>query len=128
MVFFLLIRRPPKSTRTDTLFPYTALFRSLLGRRGDGIDRLQGSEGNAEESDRDREDGRGERRASGAAAQGDALPGLMRLPSRVRDGRSEEHTSELQSLIRISYAGSCLQKKTCFASPASSYARISTLG
>src|SRR3546814_13977520 len=115
MVFFLLIRRPPKSTRTDTLFPYTALFRSLLGRRGDGIDRLQGYEGNAEESDRDREDGRGERRASGAAAQGDALPGLMRLPSRVRDGRrearSEEHTSELKSLMRISYAVFCLKKK-----------------
>src|SRR3546814_6651981 len=121
-----MIRRPPRSTRTDTLFPYTTLFRSgwraqclvadfpgaqrrrlddprgrrlLLGRRGDGIDRLQGFEGNAEESDRDREDGRGERRASGAAAQGDAL-------------RSEEHTSELQSLMRISYAVFCLKKQT----------------
>src|SRR3546814_3473238 len=49
--------------------------RLLLGRRGDGIDRLQGFEGNAEESDRDREDDSGERRAAGAAAQDDALPG-----------------------------------------------------
>src|SRR3546814_11881113 len=72
--FFLMIRRPPRSTRTDTLFPYTTLFRS-------GAERLR-------KGDRLRLDG---------------------LP--VRDGRSEEHTSELQSLMRISYAVFCLKKK-----------------
>src|SRR3546814_8189183 len=86
--FFLMIRRPPISTRTDTLFPYTTLFRS-------------------------------------------ELPGLRNLPIRHRRAlrrrpfsfraslcrnapnsfRSEEHTSELQSLMRISYAVFCLKKK-----------------
>src|SRR3546814_4785420 len=83
LLFFVMIRRPPRSTRTDTLFPYTTLFRS---------------------------------------------PGAVRLPDRGRAGpvprpcgggrchiwrerRSEEHTSELQSLMRISYAVFCLKKK-----------------
>src|SRR3546814_19178374 len=77
--FFLMIRRPPRSTRTDTLFPYTTLFRSVGpqdARRGDGV------------VDRHR---------------GRSLP---------RPVRSEEHTSELQSLMRISYAVFCLKKKT----------------
>src|SRR3546814_4736160 len=77
-VFFLMIRRPPRSTRTDTLFPYTTLFRSRRpGRRGRGA-------------------GRSPVRAD---------------PGRPGDRRSEEHTSELQSLMRISYAGFCLKKK-----------------
>src|SRR3546814_11556161 len=83
--FFLMIRRPPRSTRTDTLFPYTTLFRS--------------------------------------AEPWQACP-RRRAPHRPRDladhpvtgrrgerDRSEEHTSELQSLMRISYAVFCLKKK-----------------
>src|SRR3546814_4298656 len=76
-----MIRRPPRSTRTDTLFPYTTLFRSFHERLGMeiGID-----------------------------------PGLLLafpVDRHGRDERSEEHTSELQSLMRISYAVFCLKKK-----------------
>src|SRR3546814_5938810 len=81
-LFFLMIRRPPRSTRTDTLFPYTTLFRSVFVglRRPAGIlDRLLG----------------------GRHAEHDEA---------VED-RSEEHTSELQSLMRNSYAVFCLKKK-----------------
>src|SRR3546814_10532914 len=94
MFFFLMIRRPPRSTRTDTLFPYTTLFRStpyLLWLAG--------------------------------------LATTFQLYLRIRNiaehactttgsedpfthARSEEHTSELQSLMRISYAVFCLKKKT----------------
>src|SRR3546814_16145727 len=90
-VFFLLIRRPPISTRTDTLFPYTTLFRSCFSRFETllTIPRL------------------------------DSGPGRPRLVVETREGgssvaaatRSEEHTSELQSLMRISYAVFCLKKK-----------------
>src|SRR3546814_6604999 len=81
-----MIRRPPRSTRTDTLFPYTTLFRS---RRAGG----------------DRRAGRLSGGAGGLPARTDA--------GRHRDdgNRSEEHTSELQSLMRISYAVFCLKKK-----------------
>src|SRR3546814_5613502 len=78
-----MIRRPPRSTRTDTLFPYTTLFRSA------GEFRL------------------GESRAAGRAAVG---TGRCQLPDWTAC-RSEEHTSELQSLMRISYAVFCLKKK-----------------
>src|SRR3546814_12438816 len=71
-VFFLMIRRPPRSTRTDTLFPYTTLFRSRDWRPDQ--------------------------------------PQQARTDRKVW-GRSEEHTSELQSLMRISYAVFCLKKK-----------------
>src|SRR3546814_1418243 len=79
LVVFLMIRRPPRSTRTDTLFPYTTLFRSAEG----------GSF---------------------------CFPvGFQSVPidwiDAIRAGRSEEHTSELQSLMRISYAVFCLKKK-----------------
>src|SRR3546814_13490452 len=102
VLFFLMIRRPPRSTRTDTLFPYTTLFRSVLHR----VDR------------------QAHRGGLGAA---DRLAWLFRRVDRVGgvvDGdrvhqrpmpfqlRSEEHTSELQSLMRISYAVFCLKKKT----------------
>src|SRR3546814_1905826 len=79
--FFLMIRRPPRSTRTDTLFPYTTLFRS---------ERLPPT---------------GRFRLPAGARQGQGA-GELRV---VR--RSEEHTSELQSLMRISYAVFCLKKK-----------------
>src|SRR3546814_1826248 len=92
--FFLMIRRPPRSTRTDTLFPYTTLFRST------------------------RDYGR-----AGAIQPGDCAQGFSPCPPfpappfpgpTCRAGkrrRSEEHTSELQSLMRISYAVFCLKKK-----------------
>src|SRR3546814_9693194 len=88
--FFLMIRRPPRSTRTDTLFPYTTLFRSRR-RRADRVSRLSAM--------RDR-----------FSSRYRADRGRWRHVVR-RDGRSEEHTSELQSLMRISYAVFCLKKK-----------------
>src|SRR3546814_5573538 len=84
-----MIRRPPRSTRTDTLFPYTTLFRS---DRADGV--RQGCRRQAPEQ----ADGQ-----SRDIAGGDHID-RGRL-------RSEEHTSELQSLMRISYAVFCLKKK-----------------
>src|SRR3546814_9711449 len=75
-----MIRRPPRSTRTGTLFPYTPLFRSDLGIAGRAAAEL-------------------------AAFRQQARPGGM-------PQRSEEHTSELQSLMRISYAVLCLTTKT----------------
>src|SRR3546814_4068761 len=108
---FLIIRRTPRSTRTDTLFPYTTVCRSLvrrgilslveaIGRRiGDGLDELTMTT-NATQL------------APIARRLHDA--GIRRinvsLDSLDRD-RSEEHTSELQSLMRISYAVFCLKKK-----------------
>src|SRR3546814_3673248 len=96
-----MIRRPPRSTRTDTLFPYPTLFRSDRRHRDPGRAGL----------------GRLARRP--AAAPGQLRGGLRRgdpaaLPlsrSAPREDRSEEHTSELQSLMRISYAVFCLKKK-----------------
>src|SRR3546814_6632249 len=75
MFFFLMIRRPPRSTRTDTLFPYTTLFRSQSF-------------------------------ANHRPHASVAIP-----PAHRKGNRSEEHTSELQSLMRISYAVFCLKKK-----------------
>src|SRR3546814_14183699 len=94
-LFFLMIRRPPRSTRTDTLFPYTTLFRSprhycLLAGRCD----CSGSIG-----------------AVHRQPQADGDEGGRWRRSDDGDWRSEEHTSELQSLMRISYAVFCLKKK-----------------
>src|SRR3546814_6106404 len=108
-----MIRRPPRSTRTDTLFPYTTLFRSSEPIRGANVGpssrtrRLSSaSEGGALRQWADRR-------------RGGALP--RRSPLRQRrtgsrsdrgaNQRSEEHTSELQSLMRTSYAVFCLKKK-----------------
>src|SRR3546814_9282771 len=102
-VFFLMIRRPPRSTRTDTLCPYTTLFRSDPVRRGRGDDRRRC---------RVRDHAHVRRRIlrdEGAVyPQRRAGEGI----AAVGRGRSEEHTSELQSLMRISYAVFCLKKKT----------------
>src|SRR3546814_9653928 len=93
-----MIRRPPRSTRTDTLFPYTTLFRSrhrgLRGGqpRGVGTARRRGSD------QRQLHPGSVVARRRSPAVRGGAV-------------RSEEHTSELQSLMRISYAVFCLKKK-----------------
>src|SRR3546814_947592 len=127
-----MILRPPRSTRTDTLFPYTTLFRSI-GRafaeaRGNASQNAppalrstqafdQGarqclakcSPGPAQHAGRST-------RARGSASQN--APPALRSTQGVRPGReavprkrSEEHTSELQSLMRISYAVFCLKKK-----------------
>src|SRR3546814_11308150 len=82
LFFFLMIRRPPRSTRTDTLFPYTTLFRSPL---------------------------RHWLIAENVRKNPDRQSGRNRPAHSAR--RSEEHTSELQSLMRISYAVFCLKKK-----------------
>src|SRR3546814_5579975 len=94
-----MIRRPPRSTRTDTLFPYTTLFRSARVVDDDrtGREHL----------------GHPLRRRRGPLAVGDDHPQHAKRPDEQDDEevRSEEHTSELQSLMRISYAVFCLKKK-----------------
>src|SRR3546814_5478604 len=118
--FFLMIRRPPRSTRTDTLFPYTTLFRSR--RRA----------APPPPSDIARPAPRPFRSFQSLAwpsailplyvyrwrAPADGVrqaryrgPALRSAPARRGPRRSEEHTSELQSLMRISYAVFCLKKK-----------------
>src|SRR3546814_17571856 len=92
LFFFLMIPRPPRSTRTDTLFPYTTLFRSHDHLPGEGLfdGPLLGDSG-------------GQRGVDAA-----------HRPDRHPHFRSEEHTSELQSLMRISYAVFCLKKKKTY--------------
>src|SRR3546814_9122359 len=116
--FFLMIRRPPRATRTDTLFPYTTLFRSDAETRREAVRIAAGEPFN--------------RAIPLEVSGGVDLPGLRAI---AEDGvdcisigaltkhvqaidlsmklgpRSEEHTSELQSLMRISYAVFCLKKK-----------------
>src|SRR3546814_6510025 len=99
-----MIRRPPRSTRTDTLFPYTTLFRSVV---------LHGrfpreSRPNQGQPRRCRAD------LSGRPGQHFVQPAVRGPGPAIRcpeSGRSEEHTSELQSLMRNSYAVFCLKKK-----------------
>src|SRR3546814_1333181 len=88
-----MIRRPPRSTRTDTLFPYTTLFRSIFCE----TDRRASA--GSQFVLRGRRTGRNDRFLR------------CRYSRVVYVGRSEEHTSELQSLMRISYAVFCLKKK-----------------
>src|SRR3546814_1895397 len=104
-----MIRRPPESPRTDTLFPYTTLFRS--GRRQQRQHRgiLAPVGGGATAAVAVLRDG-GAQVVLPAVVGGQVAPQHHRL-ERVRR-RSEEHTSELQSLMRISYAVFCLKKKT----------------
>src|SRR3546814_2063164 len=94
-----MIRRPPRSTRTDTLFPYTTLFRSGLWNHDP-----------AASSGRSRIDIPELERRFTSASKGNSAAS-QRSGYRNHD-RSEEHTSELQSLMRISYAVFCLKKKT----------------
>src|SRR3546814_4497619 len=105
-----MIRRPPRSTRTDTLFPYPTLFRSR--RR---LCRLGGKARQARRRGKGQEIpppacGRGRGWACSTTAPETQLQGPARLRPPPRP-RSEEHTSELQSLMRISYAVFCLKKK-----------------
>src|SRR3546814_9234756 len=105
-----MIRRPPRSTRTDTLFPYTTLFRSieafeiLLGDLERLVDALLDRDGRHD----DHEFGEAETLVQ-LEDRAEVNVGLAR-PRLHFDGRSEEHTSELQSLMRISYAVFCLKK------------------
>src|SRR3546814_1344605 len=97
-------RRPPRSTRTDTLFPYTTLFRSArrtsAGRFREPFSRPDLPTGRA---------ARAERRG---CLRSDSLPAKACPAFQAHSAaRSEEHTSELQSLMRISYAVFCLKKK-----------------
>src|SRR3546814_5866216 len=94
-----MIRRPPRSTRTDTLFPYTTLFRSGEDVGEPQVVRVVGG-------DRHTATLVTERSGVGARVEGMEINGLP-----VHPLRSEEHTSELQSLMRISYAVFCLKKK-----------------
>src|SRR3546814_2055788 len=103
--FFLMIRRPPRSTRTDTLFPYTTLFRSrIFGEIGRLPIHVEFTQHDMPESESER----GVGSLLGVQPQ---VRELCRLVVVGRDDRSEEHTSELQSLMRISYAVFCLKKK-----------------
>src|SRR3546814_6359255 len=109
-MFFLMLPRHPRATRTDTLFPYTSLFRSLVTRLIDHeenvarVDQLIVGDGNlgdhARHIRRDLDDIGADTRI--------ACPGFAHI---IGPERSEEHTSELQSLMRISYAVFCLKKK-----------------
>src|SRR3546814_4603565 len=111
-----MIRRPPRSTRTDTLFPYTTLFRSA---RGDGIGILarshrSGGSGGPRAGTTDLGVGRAGykqscERSANVKCRAKSVHAIP--PEGERLPRSEEHTSELQSLMRISYAVFCLKKK-----------------
>src|SRR3546814_5293001 len=126
-LLFLMIRQPPRSTRTDTLFPYTTLFRSpgarIAQRVGDSPaararlkDRLAANIARRVDHARD-QPGRCREIAGNfrEAERVQPLPQFLRLHARRIDGgreqRSEEHTSELQSLMRLPYAVLCLKKK-----------------
>src|SRR3546814_6460786 len=103
-----MIRRPPRSTRTDTLFPYTTLFRSSTRIRVIKalltIRRIACSQGVLVNPSGGQTCLRTSPEPTPACTR--------RNPSSIRRARSEEHTSELQSLMRISYAVFCLKKKT----------------
>src|SRR3546814_5178790 len=120
-----MIRRPPSSTRTDTLFPYTTLFRSHLHLDQPAAHEVQASDGARAGASGDRR----QRllcphpvRRRGMVARG-RLTQRARFPVPLRRDRdqvgrrSEEHTSELQSLMRISYAVFCLTKKHTIITP-----------
>src|SRR3546814_4738259 len=129
--FFLRIRRPPRSTRTDPLFPYTTLVRSdrqfprVLGADVEGVVRRPGFTAHRTRHDPGIGDAavlvRHVDHFRQVAAVERVRPAVQRAAVPVEDGaelepevpeRSEEHTSELQSLMRISYAVFCLKKKT----------------
>src|SRR3546814_9018168 len=122
-----MIRRPPRSTRTDTLFPYTTLFRSFGARarhrldmpamvagkppRQPVLDHPRGAIGALEAVPAGAAQGQ-RRIAATVEEQQHLLAARQRLVDRGHQRwRSEEHTSELQSLMRISYAVFCLKKK-----------------
>src|SRR3546814_7010072 len=120
-----MIRRPPRSTRTDTLFPYTTLFRSAArggalladqevggGRRGRRRLRLHQPLRRRDSRRARLPHGAGGAAGGAARAPGDLAPAGGGRRRGDPAGRSEEHTSELQSLMRFSYAVFCLKQKT----------------
>src|SRR3546814_9497941 len=120
-----MIRRPPRSTRTDTLFPYTTLFRSVGFKRFSSVavgvghrikqcrDHIVGTAALGLGDERQQQAMPHDRCGEGFDIL--AGGGQTAMQQRTRLGRqhqrSEEHTSELQSLMRISYAVCCLTKK-----------------
>src|SRR3546814_2330191 len=100
-----MIRRPPRSTRTDTLFPYTTLFRSRKIKQ-----RLTMYVEDFSQYAIDEKSGDSTRRWFTCVKEKSAAL-LFLVWCFIRHDRSEEHTSELQSLMRISYAVFCLKKK-----------------
>src|SRR3546814_1736708 len=110
-----MIRRPPRSTRTATLFPYTTLFRSessRMDRRNGGFCMPSEKTYRIHINNHPHEIGP----APLPAAQVARMAGVP-LDNVVIELRSEEHTSELQSLMRISYADFCLNKKNTYTRP-----------
>src|SRR3546814_9770702 len=107
VLFFLLIRRPPRSTRTDTLFPYTTLFRSTPLRRRCRSGRPPAGQAPAGALNRTN--------FPNIFCNPDSIHASERTQDQIalatRRNEIEEHTSELQSLMRISYAVFCLKKK-----------------
>src|SRR3546814_3953367 len=136
VIFFLMIRRPPRSTRTDTLFPYTTLFRSYADSPHTHCCMFPAFPGNRTGQLPTRFLGRPQKMLRRKFLKGAALAGAgsvgvaaslpapalaqsmpeikWRLPTSSPKSldRSEEHTSELQSLMRTTYAVFCLKKKT----------------
>src|SRR3546814_3224528 len=147
-----MIRRPPRSTRTDTLFPYTTLFRSARPYATDPVSPYWYASGDDDEDDEEEEDDKGEKddeeddeddddedkgktpeelaaevkrlrsaylkKLNNSRNRGTRIKELESSKTELesslaslQEQRSEEHTSELQSLMRISYAVFCLQKK-----------------
>src|SRR3546814_2652484 len=128
-----MIRRPPRSTRTDTLFPYTTLFRSAASCKRTSSGNVHIAANCADTAKRCARSHRRQTRCSGLIAVDEQRPGIdvcrARIAVRAVENsgagadlvedtgpgnharRSEEHTSELQSLMRISYAVFCLKKK-----------------
>src|SRR3546814_5759311 len=109
-----MIRRPPRSTRTDTLFPYTTLFRSplkpLIMFSLETIKALNNR--TAKRIDHTSVGSSWNKTSQGIIIHSASLRSTLILVSpEAREARSEEHTSELQSLMRISYAVFCLKKK-----------------
>src|SRR3546814_2500524 len=109
-----MILRPPRSTRTDTLFPYTTLFRSLCRPLADGL--IESAQGRWYVGHWRGKTLRYPRSTSTKSrnlprTSGPTCSGRQCMEPCAVDPRSEEHTSELQSLMRISYAVFCLKKK-----------------
>src|SRR3546814_3950714 len=110
LFFFLMLRRPPRSTRTDTLFPYPTLFRSAIGRDWQcgtlQLDFVLPERLNASYIGEDSQRHRPVMLHRAILGSFERFLGML-----IEHYRSEEHTSELQSLMRISYAVFCLKKK-----------------
>src|SRR3546814_2837659 len=106
-----MIRRPPRSSRTYTLFPYTTLFRSQLCGQREGHDDEQRPHPAPAEPDREPRAELIARDIGGGHRKAEQPQDMAADDHREQPRRSEEHTSELQSLMRISYAVFCLNKK-----------------